>query len=668
MLRKCHIYRLMFSGLVLVGLLRPCTAQDSLPDPQPVKDTGQVIHLLNADILLGIQGKKGDSSQMQKLIGNVRLKQGGTIFTCDSALRYLYKNTIDAYGHIHINQADTINTYADFLHYEGNTKIATLKNNVKMTDGHMVLTTNYLTYDMNSHIGSYTNGGKLVNQETVLTSRLGYYYADTKDVYFKHNVKLNNPEYTLTTDTLLYNTRSHIATFLAPTAINTGKTVIYTSCGYYNTDEQYTHLCRRPSIADSTGTLTADTLNFSKTTGIGRAFGNVHWTDTAGQVTVESNYAISNRQKQTILATKNPLLILVQKDDSLFVASDTLFSGPVFPETPQIDTTADSLSYIYIKPDNPVVQNYRDSLAAQPDSLRKKIPGAVRGTDSTLNRSLLLPVLPRIPTQDTIAVPTFMPLELPTNSKPKTAQTTDTRRGRLSEEKAVAPSTDTSQVTTAKQDSSQLRNIIAYYHVKLYSDSLQGAADSLYYSDVDSAFHFYGDPVLWTGQTQLTGDTIVLITENQQASRLLLQQNAMIINKVGPDQYNQIKGNIITGYFNDSSQLEWMEVEGNAECIYYAQEDNGAFVGVNHTTSSSIRLFFKDNHLNKVVFYKDVSGTFSNPLEVTKEEARLEGFKWEAQRRPLSKYDLFRIKNTANDTERQKQPETALDRAASKRL
>src|SRR5699024_9569843 len=142
------------------------------------------------------------------------------------------------------------------LHYEGNTKMATLKNNVKMTDGHMILTTNFLTYDMDSHIGSYLNGGKLVNQETVLNSQRGYYYADTKDVFFKNRVKLNNPQYTLTTDTLKYNTLSHIATFVAPTAINTGKTIIYTSCGYYNTDRQYAHLCDQPTIKDSTGLLT----------------------------------------------------------------------------------------------------------------------------------------------------------------------------------------------------------------------------------------------------------------------------------------------------------------------------------------------------------------------------------------------------------------------------
>ena len=642
--------------------LGTATAQDEgFPERRPTRDTGQIIHLLNADTLLGIQGKDGDSASSQKLIGNVRLQQGGTIFTCDSALQYLSSNTIDAYGHIHINQQDTINTYSDFLHYEGNTKIATLKNNVKMSDGHMVLTTDYLTYDMNQHVGTYIGGGKLVNQQTILTSQRGYYYADSKDVYFKNQVKLNNPEYTLTTDTLLYNTLTHIATFLAPTAINTGGTVIYTSCGYYNTDQQYTHLCSQPSITDSSGTLTADTLDFDKATGIGNAYGNVHWSDTSGQVTVLSDYALSNRAQQSILATKDPLLMLAQKDDTLFVASDTLFSAPLRP-TAADSMAADSLDYVYMDPLNPVARNYRDSLAAA-DSTRGV------GLDSTGQveslAALPIPVLPVYTLSDSVHLPANIALMPPARPRATEAQKTpEPEPAQIMEaqpsEVPPGPAIDSSALSVqaadslpslpSRGDSSGLRNMIAYHHVRLYSDSLQGVSDSLYYSDLDSAFRFHGDPVLWTGQTQLTGDTIVLETQNQQASRLLLEENAMIVNKVGPNQYNQIKGNIIIGYFGDSSQLEWMDVKGNAECIYYAQEDNGAFVGVNHTTAATIRLYFKNNQLNKVVFYKSVSGTFQNPLGIKAEETRLEGFRWEVARRPQSKADLFERKNQEDAT------------------
>ncbi len=576
--------------IFILGFCQMTKAQVTTTLP-PGTDSSKIIHLLNADTLMGIQPQGKDSAQMQKLIGNVRLEQGRTIFTCDSALQNLSANTIDAYGHIHINQADTINTYSDFLHYEGNTKIATLKNNVRMTDGRMVLTTNSLDYDMNTHIGSYVNGGKLVNQSTVLTSERGYYYADTKDVYFKSKVLLVDPEYTLTTDTLLYNTISRIANFVAPTTINTGNSIIHTSCGYYNTNQNYAHLCDRSTISDSAQQVTADSMNYNRSTGIGTALGNVIWTDTSRKTTVLANYAISDQIKNTILATQKPLLIIERKTDTLYMAMDTLFSGPL--ERPADTGNAE--------------QSVKDSIQATKNALSRNTPALNKDT----------------------AAHTY--IKRAVRRRVKTDTGTSTRN-------IVTNGQDT---THAQKDTSRLRYIIAYHHVRLFSDSLQGVSDSLYYSDIDSAFHFYINPVLWTGTSQLTGDTIVLFTRDQQASKIVLQQHAMIINKIEDSIYNQVKGNIITGYFGNGNEINWMDVNGNAESMYYAQDNNGAFVGGNHSTSAKIHLYFKDGKLNKVIFLKDVDGNFMPPTKIPEENKTLRGFRWEAAQRPKSKEELM---------------------------
>jgi len=681
--------------IFFIGGLQKGTAQDTLSTPSPERDTGQIIHLINADVLIGIQGNGSDSAQKQKLIGNVKLRQGQTIFTADSATRYMSSNVLDAFGHIHINQADSINTYADELHYEGNTKIATLFDNVRMTDGHMILTTDHLDYNMNTHVGTYYKGGKLVNQETILTSQNGYYYADTKDVYFKENVKLNNPKYKLTTDTLLYNTITHIATFKAPTAINTGNSIIYTSCGYYSTDRQFSFLCNRPIIIDSSGTLIADSLRFSKAKGVGRAYENIVWRDTSGQLTLQSDYAISNNNKKTLLATKDPLLILAQETDSLFVTSDTLFTGPFIPiKTKNDSLSKDSISYVYVP----------DSLKVKKDSLllgSLNIDSVLMNNEEFQRLQHQLPIISNQLSTDSLRLPPPLdkaPLKerKPTKEKGKTKEEESKTKETSTAKKVLSlfkgenqdsseqedttlssvpkdTETDTTlnkklgqdstlQANDQKQkavDSADARELIAYYHVRLYSDSLQGIADSLYYSNLDSTFRFYGDPVLWTGHTQLFGDTIILITKNQKPFKLILQQNAMIVNKVGPQQFNQIKGRVITGFFNDSSQLDWMQVEGNAESLYYAQEDStGAVIGLNRTTSSFIRLYFEDNGLNQVKFYKNISGTFKNPAHLKEEDTKLKGFKWEEEKRPPRKPPLPRINNKKSIHVRKQHSET----------
>jgi len=103
-------------------------------------------------------------------------RQDFSTLTSDSAYFYPQDNAFDAFGHVVINQGDTLNIYSDKLNYNGNTKIALLTDNVKMVDKDAVLTTNHLTYNTATRIGTYTDGGKLVNKDNTLLSKNGYYF------------------------------------------------------------------------------------------------------------------------------------------------------------------------------------------------------------------------------------------------------------------------------------------------------------------------------------------------------------------------------------------------------------------------------------------------------------------------------------------------------------
>src|SRR4051812_46748906 len=67
-------------------------------------------------------------------------KQGGSILRSDSGLLNTADNIVDAFGHVNINQGDTLNIYSDKLNYNGNTKLAILTGNVKMIDRGATLT------------------------------------------------------------------------------------------------------------------------------------------------------------------------------------------------------------------------------------------------------------------------------------------------------------------------------------------------------------------------------------------------------------------------------------------------------------------------------------------------------------------------------------------------
>lgn len=347
--------------------------------------TGKKLEIIVADRynFQKIEGK-GD---FVSLAGNVQIKQDQTFFYCDSAVLNQSANVIEAFGNIHINDADSVHTYSQYLKYLGKEKVAYLKKKVKLTDNKAVLTTNELEYNTFTRIGTYINGGKVVNGETVLTSKEAFYYGETRDIYFKKDVVLTDPEYKVTTDTLLYNTYSELASFVVPTTIVTDTRTVKTSSGYYDVKNRKAYFGKRPIVEDKDYTLVADDLAFDDSLGLAEAQGSVVYKskDTANPYALLANNIKSNNKTGGILATQKPLMIIQQENDSIYVAADTLYSGKLtelqkfrnVPVITQSDSLQDSTATINLPDSNNNrffeayynVRIFSDSLQAVGDSM-----------------------------------------------------------------------------------------------------------------------------------------------------------------------------------------------------------------------------------------------------------------------------------------------------------
>lgn len=504
--------------------------------------------LLLVEILPGVRKlefrKLNDSTQLQILVGNVRLKQNTSYFYCDSCVINNNTKTFEAWGNVHINDSDTANIYASHLRYFINKKLAYLDGGVKLTDGKGTLSTPDLEYDMTTDIGIYKHGGKVTNKKTILTSREGYYYAGLRDVYFKNNVELKDPAYYIKTDSLLYNTASQTARFIAYTLIkdSSGRTV-ETKEGYYNMQTGKAEFGGRPVIKDGKLTVTANSIATDDSTGISHAKGNVIIVDSVQQTTIIAGEVFSDSKRDRILATKKPLMIVKQDDDSIYIAADTLFSA--------------RLTDLYGK---------KDSI----------VKDTVKGT----------------------------------------------------------------KVVAVNNKDSTNRYFEAYRHVRVFSDSLQVICDSLFYSFKDSTFRLYQDPILWAKESQITGDTILLYTKNKKADRMKVFENSFLVNKLDPEIYNQIKSTRMDAYFRDGN-IDSVRAKGSAQCIYYIQDDDSAYTGINDSKSDIMDIYFKEQSLQKVVFRSGVTGTIWPIKQKSPAEMRLENFRWLDSRRPKTKFDLF---------------------------
>lgn len=319
--------------LISCGLLQlSLPGRGQVIPPPPAVTTAPADSMRLVEILPGVRKlefrKVNDSTQLQILAGNVKLKQNNSYFFCDSCVINNNTRTFEAWGNVHINDADTADLYASHLRYLIDRRLAYLDGGVRLTDGKGTLTTPDLEYDMTSDIGIYKRGGKVTNKKTVLTSQEGYYYAGLRDVYFKNKVELKDPAYFIKTDSLLYNTESQTARFIAQTFIrDSSNRTIETKEGYYNLKTGKAEFGGRPVIKDGKLTVTANSIATDDSTGISHARGNVIIVDSVQHTTIIAGEVFSDSKKERILATRKPLMIVKQENDSIYITADTLFSA-----------------------------------------------------------------------------------------------------------------------------------------------------------------------------------------------------------------------------------------------------------------------------------------------------------------------------------------------------
>ena len=578
------------------------------------------------------------------LAGNAAVRQGRTFIYGDSIVVNQITRIAQVFGNVHINDADTVHTYAQYLKYLGNERIAYVKRNVRLTDGKGTLLTNDLEYNLNSRVASYENGGKVLNGKTVLTSQSATYYESTKDVYFKKYVQLTDPKYDIKADSLLYNTQSKEARFISPTTIvnKDGGAVVKTKNGFYNLQSGKAEFYERTAYDDSAYNLIGDQIALDEKDGILQIDGRGKIIDKKNRVTAIGNLLYLNKKTKSFLATKKPVMIFYSDNDSTYLAADTLFSG-VRLRTEKEDTV--------INHNNKIDADSLFKKDFTVDSTKRVLPIDYT-TDTTIRYDA---------TKDIAVKPTITIAREENKVKPNTKE----RQNKMDAAQKEASKKTLNEVegiaNTTVMDSTKnigiispvpiaalleptgtdtIRYFLGFSHVRIYNDSIQAISDSMYYSTQDSVFRMFKEPAFWNGKSQVTGDTIHLYTENQKAKRLNVFNDALIVNEQAKDLYNQVGGKTLNGYFK-AGEIDYIQVKGfPAESIFYATDKDSAYIGMNRSTSDIIDAYFENKKLIKVKFIKEVDGTLY-PMRMIDGLKELDNFKWLDAKRPKNYLELF---------------------------
>lgn len=599
--------------------------------------------------------KTKDSASLVILEGNVVMQQGKSLFYCNKCIRNTTNKTFEAWGKVHINDSDTTDIYADHLRYLEEKQIAYFDGNVKLTDGKAVLTTPSLEYSMNTNIANYKNGGKVVNNKTIITSREAFYYSDIKDAYFKKDVLVNDPAYNIKADSLLYNTERQVSSFISNTTIkDSADRVITTKKGFYNLKTGEAEFTQRSTIRDTKGksSVVADSINL--TDDVAKAKGKAVVSDSIRGTVIIADLVYQDRKSEAMLATQKPLMIIKQEGDSIYITADTLFSAKLtelyrLQEKAEGKNTKQAADSNNLNKEPLPNKNVPTGKKSVTDSITNNIQKPIiKDSTAFLRDSLVksdaeklgLDSLHQKTKDDNIKKTTPPAITNKAKEPPATAAVKqDTAKPVAGQEPKDTIAAFAPKKPLAENDSTN-RYFEAFHNVRIFTDSMQAVSDSLFYSFQDSVFRLYNNPVVWSKENQITGDTIYLHTKNKQPSWFEAAGRAFMVNMLEKEAFNQIKSSRMDGRFTDGN-LDSLRAKGNAESIYFMQDADSAYTGINKSRSDIIDVYMKNKEVQKVVFRSDAKGTLYPIKQKRPSEMRLEGFQWLESRRPKTKYALF---------------------------
>jgi len=206
------------------------------------------------------------------------------------------------------------------------------------------------------------------------------------------------------------------------------------------------------------------------------------------------------------------------------------------------------------------------------------------------------------------------------------------------ENDSIHVASDTMMVT-GKPDQ---RIVRAYPDARLFKSDLSGKADSIHSSQITGYTRLIKKPILWSANGQITGDTIVLISnlETEKLDSLRVYNNSIMVQKDSIEGFNQVKGKQLFGLFTENELTEANFIK-NAESLYYMRNDEGELVGIDKTLSSSLKLELKNQEITDIYYYDQVSGDTYPEEDISPNARELKGMLWRGDERIQSKADLL---------------------------
>lgn len=191
------------------------------------------------------------------------------------------------------------------------------------------------------------------------------------------------------------------------------------------------------------------------------------------------------------------------------------------------------------------------------------------------------------------------------------------------------------------------KDMYAYYHCKFFRSDIQGAAEMIYYNIKDSVLTMTKKPILWAEDSQMTSDTIVMLTQKKGVKEMFMYPNSLIVQNsdtLTQEYFNQVFGKHLHAFFTDN-KVTYAEIVGNSESIYYVWDEKKGkkkeLIGLNIGKSRKINLYFNKGKIKKMSAIDNPDYYIDDEKKINEGDKHLKGFIWQEKEKPKTKEDIF---------------------------
>ena len=191
------------------------------------------------------------------------------------------------------------------------------------------------------------------------------------------------------------------------------------------------------------------------------------------------------------------------------------------------------------------------------------------------------------------------------------------------------------------------KNIMAYYGVKIYNNDIQSTCDSLWFSQTQNKIKLYHNPIVWSENSELKGDSIVISTKDSLIDKINIYRNASAIMELDSGQlYNQISGKNMIAYMKEG-KLRKTDVNGSAVSIYYPEDEEKTDslttikrMGLNRLESSTLSVYLDSGEVIGINYVNEPVGIFYPMDQILDKKKFIKNFEWNPALRPKDEFSL----------------------------